>query len=199
MPSIRGGIFNSEIMGIARKFHYQNYLPEIMKRQDLSILNTFRNEQFTLLPHLPPQHIPIIVHQEVTVLTAKPGRNCHRTGPYELTALVTRAQQEALLHIPRAEHGLGATYEQALTPVSVIWQSEAHGHGLHGLAGSGKQPPIRHFREELRDFWHPKQDSSISALARILQYTIDQETIDPILIQRKWRRIQVDGTLEIEI
>lgn len=137
-----------------------------MKLKNLSILHAFRNQQFALLPHLPSQHIPLIVHQIVTVLTCKPDRDSHRASPYEVTALVTRAQQEALLHVPRSEHGLRAAYEQALTPLSVIRQSEAHGHGFHGLAGTGKQPPIRHFWYELRDFWHPKQDSRISALSK---------------------------------
>lgn len=111
----------------------RQHLPKIMELDLLSTLNTFREYQFALLPHLPSQYIFLIIYDIIAVLALEPSWHCDASTPDELTPLMNNTEQQSPLHIPATKHGYRATHQQALTPLCKIRYPKAYFHRIHGL------------------------------------------------------------------
>lgn len=125
----------------------RQHLPKITELNLVATPNSFREYQFMLLPHLPSQHILVIIYNIIAVLALEPFWHSDTSTPYELSPLMNGAEQHTLLHIPGTKNWYRATHQQALTPLGEIRYPKAYFHRIRRLIRR-KQSRIHHVFQE---------------------------------------------------
>ena len=123
------------------------HLPKITELNLVATPNSFREYQFMLLPHLPSQHILVIIYNIIAVLASEPFWHSDASTPDELSPLMNGPEQHTLLHIPWTKHWNRATHQQGLTPLGKIRYPKDYFHRIHRLIRR-KQSWIHHIFQE---------------------------------------------------